>query len=638
LKRTTLLSLTLLWLTMIPPVMSAQIHFTATLNGGQEVPPVVIPATGSASFELSGDLTELRYFVSYQGMIAGDGGLHDGGTGANGALIRSLATPASASGTFSGVWKNVDAAPLTPAFVDSLLAGKMYIELNNADRVAGGGMRGQLVLSTSLHFETVCDGIQENPTVPTTAGGTGVFVLDKTRTRLDYWLTYRGLTGTLTSGGEIRVGTAGTSGPVVHTIASAGAAPSSTIKGTWESTDVQPLTGALVDSLIAGRMYANFSTVANPGGEIRGQIVLKAGIGFVASLDSAQENPATPTGASGTGSFVLNDARDQLTYNLTYIGLSGDIAGGGHIHLGRTAHTGVIVKTLASDGGMPEGTISGFWKATESAEKFTPALSESLITGKLYTDLHTASSSGGEIRGQINLTTGAGFTSQLSAKENVPPSVLSNGTGTASITLSPDRQRVTYSLTYLDITDGISSAGGHFHAGARGFNGELVKLIVPPNAPDAYTVVGEWSTSDAGSQPLTPAIVDSLVAGHIYINLHTGAYIGGEIRGQVSRDFDVLTSIRELSPMAPGEFRLEQNYPNPFNPGTIIRFQLNHASNVDLAIYNPLGQKVATLFHGEKPAGEFAVKFNASDIGSGVFFCRLQAGGLVQTTKLLHVK
>jgi hypothetical protein len=114
---------------------------------------------------------------------------------------------------------------------------------------------------------------------------------------------------------------------------------------------------------------------------------------------------------------------------------------------------------------------------------------------------------------------------------------------------------------------------------------------------------------------------------------------GGEIRGQVSRDFDVLTSIRELSPMMiPGEFRLEQNYPNPFNPSTLIRFQLTHDSSVDLAVYNLLGQKVATLFLGEKPAGEFAVTFNASDLGSDVYFCRLQAGALAQTTKLLHVK
>jgi hypothetical protein len=90
--------------------------------------------------------------------------------------------------------------------------------------------------------------------------------------------------------------------------------------------------------------------------------------------------------------------------------------------------------------------------------------------------------------------------------------------------------------------------------------------------------------------------------------------------------------------MAPGEFRLEQNYPNPFNPSTTIRFQVPHASNVSLVIYNALGQKVATLFQGEKAAGIFSVKFSASDLGSGVYFCRLQAGELVQTKKVLLVK
>jgi hypothetical protein len=623
---------------MIPRIVSAQVHFTATLNGGHEVPPVVTPATGSGSFELSGDLTELRYFVSYQGMTARDGGFHAGAAGANGSLIRGVTTPVSASGTFSGVWRSDDVVPLTRAFVDSLLTGRVYIELNSADPLVAGGIRGQLELSTSLHFEAVCEGTQENPPVPTTAGGTGVFVLDKARTQLDYWVTYRGLSGALSSGGEIRAGVVGTTGPVVRTIASAGGPSSASIRGTWKSTDAEPLTDALVDSLIAGSVYSNFSTEANQGGEIRGQLVLKAGMGFVALLDSAGENPATPTHATGTGSFVLNDARDQLTYNMTYTGLSGTISGGGHVHLGESGTTGVIVKTLVPDGGMAEGTISGTWRAADLMQGFTPALAESLITGKLYTDLHTASNGGGEIRGQVNLTTGVGFTSQLSAKENVPPTVLSNATGTASVILSPDRQTIAYNLTYLNITDGISPAGGHFHTGARGLNGGLVKLIVPPNAPNAFTVVGEWNISDAGSQPLTSAIVDSLIAGHIYINLHSGAYIGGEIRGQVSRDFDVLTSVRALSPMVPGEFRLEQNYPNPFNPSTTIRFQLTRASNVDLAIYNVLGQRVATLFHGEKSGGIYAVRFDASDISSGVYFCRLQAGALVQTTKLLLEK
>lgn len=636
--RTSLLSLSALLSTVLPHLVSAQIHFTATLTGAQVVPPVTPPGAGSGSFELSEDLTVLWYFVSCHDIVADDGGLYTGVTGTNGTIVRSLGTPATISGTFSGIWRSDDVEPMTLAFVDSLLKGNVYIQLNTGGSSASGVLRGQIELSTSLHFEAVCEGAREIPPVSTPAGGTGVFVLDKTRTRLNYWLTYRGLTGILSSAGEIRAGAPGTTGPVVRTIASAGDPPSATFRGSWKSTDSQPLTVALVESLIAGRLYCNFPTDANQGGEIRGQLMLKPGIGFVAALDSAQENPPTLTPASGTGSFVLNENRDRLTYNLTYIGLSGDMSGGSHIHLGTAGNTGIVLKTFTPGGGSPEGTIAGVWQATDATEKFTQELAESLITGKLYTDITTATNSGGEIRGQINLTTGVGYTSRLSPREDVPPDVISKGTGTASVVLSPDRQSITYSLTFLDLDGNISASGGHFHTGARGFNGGLVKVIVPPNSWGANTVVGEWTTSEAGSQPLTAAIVDSLIAGNMYINLHTGAYIGGEIRGQLSRDFDVLTSIRELSPMSPGEFRLDQNYPNPFNPGTTIRFQLPHASNVNLAIYNALGQKVATLFHGEKPAGVFEVKFSASDLGSGVYFCRLQAGGFVQTRKVLLLR
>ncbi|HMK39892.1 MAG TPA: CHRD domain-containing protein, partial [Bacteroidota bacterium] len=501
-----------------------------------------------------------------------------------------------------------------------------------------GVLRAQVALSTSLHFESVIDGSGELPPVSTTAGGTGVFVLDKSRTRVDYWLTYRGLTGNLSSAAEVRAGAPGATGPVVLEIASAGTPPSATVQGSWTSADSRPLTGALVDSLIAGRLYCNFPTGSHPGGEIRGQLMLKAGIGFVASLDGAQESPPTQTPASGTGSFLLSQDRDRLTYHLTYTGLSGGDSGGSHIHLGAAGETGIVVKTYGPGPAGPEGTIAGVWQAADATEKFSQALAESLITGKLYTNITTGMYSGGEIRGQMNLTTGVGYTSRLSAREDVPPNVVSNGTGTASVVLSPDRQVIAYSLTFHDLTSNISSAGGHFHTGARGFNGGLVKVIVPPNAWGDNTVAGQWSNPDPGSQPLTPAIVDSLIAGHMYINLHTGDYIGGEIRGQLSRDFDVLTSLTGTSAAVPGALHLEQNFPNPFNPATTIRFEIPRASHVTLAVYNMLGQKVATLLDGEKPAGAYTAKFSAAGLGSGVYICRLQAGGLVRTMKLTYLK
>lgn|GEM_PF-420207 len=637
-NRTSLLSLIAFALPLLPAIAPAQIHLTASLNGGQEVPPFTTTATGTGSFELSGDLAMLRYYVSYQYFTAGNAGIFTGGAGANGTLVKNLTSAASATGTFSGLWSSLDAVPLTSAIVDSLLAGKLYLEIDIGAGGVHNGVRGQIELSTSLHFEADYDGSQETPPVPTLAGGTGVFILDRTRTHLDYRVTYRGLTGGLNSGGEIRTGAPGSAGPVVYVIAPAGGPPSATVTGSWTSSDALPLTASIVDSLIAGRLYSGFSTQANPGGEIRGQILLKGGMGFLASLDSSQESPLTATHASATGSFVMDDTRRQVVYSMTYTGLSGPISGGSHIHLGVPGKTGPIEKTLVADSGLTEGTVSGLWSATDATERFTQSLAESLITGRLYTDIHTASLSGGEIRGQINLTTGVGFSSQLDAAQDVPPTVISNATGTASVVLTPDRQTIEYTLTYLNLTGNIAQAGGHFHTGARGVNGGVVKVIVPPNAPGDNTVIGVWSTSDSGAQPLTGALVDSLIAGDMYINLHSGAYIGGEIRGQVSHDFDVLTSINVVAPGPPGKFRLEQNYPNPFNPATTIRFQLSHASDVDITIYNALGQKVIMLFHGEKPAGEYSVRFSPASLGSGLYFCRLQAGRSNQIVKMLLVK
>ena len=83
----------------------------------------------------------------------------------------------------------------------------------------------------------------------------------------------------------------------------------------------------------------------------------------------------------------------------------------------------------------------------------------------------------------------------------------------------------------------------------------------------------------------------------------------------------------------PLEFSLSQNYPNPFNPTTTISFDLPEASRVKLAIYNMMGQEVATLVNGIQPAGhQNAIWEGKSDSGiplaSGLYFCRLQAEGL----------
>jgi len=83
---------------------------------------------------------------------------------------------------------------------------------------------------------------------------------------------------------------------------------------------------------------------------------------------------------------------------------------------------------------------------------------------------------------------------------------------------------------------------------------------------------------------------------------------------------------------------LYQNYPNPFNPSTTIRYELPKASYVTLKIYNVLGQEVATLVNEEKPAGNYEVNFNASNLSSGVYFYKIKAGSYVETKKMNLIK
>ena len=98
------------------------------------------------------------------------------------------------------------------------------------------------------------------------------------------------------------------------------------------------------------------------------------------------------------------------------------------------------------------------------------------------------------------------------------------------------------------------------------------------------------------------------------------------------------SNIVEIDINSISEFTLNQNYPNPFNPSTKISFTIPQSTNVKLSVFNALGEKIAELMNEVKSAGTYDVDFNASELSSGIYLYRLEAGEFIQTRKMSLMK
>jgi hypothetical protein len=88
----------------------------------------------------------------------------------------------------------------------------------------------------------------------------------------------------------------------------------------------------------------------------------------------------------------------------------------------------------------------------------------------------------------------------------------------------------------------------------------------------------------------------------------------------------------------PEEFVLNQNFPNPFNPSTKIQYSVPQSSQVQIKIYDVLGNEIATLVNETKEAGKYNINFNASKLSSGVYFYTIKAGDFIQTKKMILLR
>ena len=100
----------------------------------------------------------------------------------------------------------------------------------------------------------------------------------------------------------------------------------------------------------------------------------------------------------------------------------------------------------------------------------------------------------------------------------------------------------------------------------------------------------------------------------------------------------VVSTNNNISGYLPTTPQLAQNYPNPFNPATNISFSLPAQTRVTILVFNILGQRVATVTDQQYPAGNHIVVWNASNVASGVYFCRMTAADKTQTKKMVVLR
>ena len=102
-------------------------------------------------------------------------------------------------------------------------------------------------------------------------------------------------------------------------------------------------------------------------------------------------------------------------------------------------------------------------------------------------------------------------------------------------------------------------------------------------------------------------------------------------------EVDLVTNIEEETSIC-HDFYLSQNYPNPFNPMTNIQFEIPDLEKVTLKIYDILGREISTLINEEKKTGIYRIKFDGTDLPSGIYFYQLKAGMFTQTKKMILLK
>jgi CHRD domain len=223
-----------------------------------------------------------------------------------------------------------------------------------------------------------------------------------------------------------------------------------------------------------------------------------------AFLSPAFETPALVTTGQGKASAQFNVATNVLTVSATNTGFAGTVA---HVHRGAQGVAGPVVF------GLSPGPNTWSGSATLSAADV-----DNLLNEGLYVNIHSAANPGGQVRGQ--LIPAVNLISLAEGSKEVPPN---NSTNFARGRFIFDQatDRIDYEVDVV----GFTAVAAHIHVGAQGVNGGIV-FGLTQTGPQTFK---------GTTAPLTTAQKALMWSKGYYLNVHSAAFPGGEVRDQLHR-------------------------------------------------------------------------------------------------------
>lgn len=169
-----------------------------------------------------------------------------------------------------------------------------------------------------------------------------------------------------------------------------------------------------------------------------------------------------------------------------------------------------------------------------------------------------------------------------------------------------------YKLTFASMAGSDLISTTNLVVGRFRLQNSLPMINVDPNI--------RWSFS---------GFVSTILTGENFMN----------ITSAVSHTSNLTLNYNSQTNYVPINYKLYQNYPNPFNPNTTIKFDLPEKSNVEISVYNALGQKVNDVLNRTFDAGFHSVDFTSGSLSSGTYFCKLEVDNkYVEIIKMILLK